>query len=162
MDEKEIERLDGFAVQRKWAWALGLSGLIPFLACAMVGVVMGKANPITDPVIEIFRSYSVVILSFLGGIRWGHALLREQDDTSNPERWTLIWSVVPPLVAWATVFAGDRLAVGILLIAFCAQGVWDSFAANSGKLPRWFAPLRMVLTATVAAAHIVVFLVLVS
>lgn len=162
MDEKEIERLDLLSLQRKWAWALGLSGLIPFVACALVAVALGNANPLTGPAVEIFRSYSVVILSFLGGIRWGHALLRRHDDVTVPERWTLLWSVVPSLVAWTTVFLEDQLAVGVLLIAFCAQGAWDSFSANADRLPKWFAPLRMVLTAIVAATHIAVFLVMLS
>lgn len=159
MDEIEITGRDRLALQRKWAWRLGLAGLLPFLACALVVVAFGADNALTSPAIEIFRYYSVVILSFLGGIRWGHAI-RQDTGGSLVEVMPLFWSVVPSLAGFATMFLEAEPAIGILLIAFCAQGAWDSFSANAGKLPAWFAPLRMVLTASVAAAHIAVFFVL--
>ncbi len=162
MDDLDIRRLDKFARQKRLAWILGLGGLVPFIACAMVILVLGPQNPLTSPAVEIFRTYSVVILSFLGGIRWGHALLRVEDDITDPEAIVLVFSVIPSLVAWGTLFLNPTLAVGVLLVAFCAQGAWDSLSSNADKLPKWFAPLRMLLTLVVAAAHIIVFLRLVQ
>ena len=160
MDELDIRRLDSFSRQKRFAWGLGLSGLVPFLACAIVVVALGVENPLSLPAIEIFRNYSVVILSFLGGIRWGHALLRAGDEASKPESMVLCLSMLPPLLGWATMFLEAIPAVGILLVAFCAQGAWDSLSANANRLPKWFSPLRIVLTLAVAAAHIAIFLAL--
>lgn len=162
MDDLDIGRLDNLARQKRFAWVLGLGGLIPFVACAIVILFLGSQNPLTAPAVEIFRTYSVVILSFLGGIRWGHALLRAEDEITNPEAIVLVLSVIPSLVAWGTLFVDAPLAIGVLLVAFCAQGAWDSLSANADKLPKWFAPLRMLLTLVVAAAHIIVFLRLVQ
>lgn len=162
MDEMDIERLDSFSRQRRFAWALGLAGLIPFGACALVVLALGAQNPLAAPTVEIFRNYAVVILSFLGGIRWGHALLRTADDHTAPESWTLVISVIPPLIAWSSMFLDAVPAIGLLLVAFCAQGAWDSLSANAGRLPNWFTPLRMILTLSVAAAHIAVFLRLIQ
>jgi len=162
MDETDIMRLDMQARQRAFAWVLGLCGLIPFVACAIVLLALGTANPLAEPAVSIFRNYAVVILSFLGGIRWGHAILPTSDDITPAETWILVGSVISSLVAWASMFLDNINALGLLLLAFCAQGAWDSLSANSGKLPKWFAPLRIVLTTCVVACHIAVFLALIS
>lgn len=159
--EDDIFRKDQFARQKKFAWILGLSGLVPFVACALVLLILGMDNPLSEPVVSVFRAYSVVILSFLGGIRWGHALIRANDEISAHQISPLIGSVIPSLIAWMTVFFSNEPALAILLLAFCAQGAWDSLSANVAQLPKWFAPLRMVLTAIVAATHIIVFLVII-
>ena len=83
MDEQESHRLQELDKMKRLAWALSLAGFIPFLACTLIVVILGLENPLADPAIAIFRNYSVIILSFLGGIRWGHALLRESDDDAT-------------------------------------------------------------------------------
>ena len=159
-DEFRIARRAQFARQRRMVWLLSLGGLIPFVACALVLLVLGITNPVADPAVVIFRNYSVVILSFLGGIRWGHAILHSQDETSIIQLGSVPASIVPALVAWATMFLPSAPALALLLLAYCLQGVWDSFSAHLDVLPKWFGTVRIVLTACVAVSHIVVFLLL--
>jgi hypothetical protein len=121
-------------------------------------LVLGINNPLAEPAIVIFRNYSVVILSFLGGIRWGHALLRHHDERTEIDLRSILLSVVPSLIAWASMFFSTSPALGILLLAFCAQGAWDSFSSYFGLLPKWFTPVRMTLTLFVVICHIAVFL----
>ncbi|WP_075995528.1 DUF3429 domain-containing protein [Salaquimonas pukyongi] len=140
------------------AHVLGIAGLLPFAACAVLLLLLGRQNALAGPVIEIFTSYSMIVLSFLGGIRWGYALLPAQDGETPDHPMILAWSVLPAIVAWSTVFFSRPAALAILLIAYCVQGVWDSFSAHSGSLPRWIAPLRIMLTVAAAVCHAIVFL----
>lgn len=149
---------------KKTAYLLGLAGLVPFAACAIIIVASGAEGALTSPAAQVFLTYSIAILSFLGGIRWGHALYRESQvpsaEHSAGGAVVLAASVLPPLVAWSTVFMTLPVALAVLLLAYCGQGAWDSFSAHGNGLPRWFAPLRMILTLVVALCHAAVFLVL--
>jgi hypothetical protein len=56
------------------AWALGLAGLIPFVALALLVAL----NPrIKEEAASALLAYGAIILSFLGGIRWGFTVLEE-------------------------------------------------------------------------------------
>ena len=116
-NEYRIARRALFARQRRLVWVLSLGGLIPFFACVLVLLALGITNPVADPAIAIFRNYSVVILSFLGGIRWGHAILHSHDEGSNIQLAPLSISVVPALIAWATMFLSNAPALALLLLA---------------------------------------------
>lgn len=158
--QPQASRIAGetFNNRRRLAHVLGIAGLLPFVACTVLLLVLGRHNALAGPVIEVFTSYSVVVLSFLGGIRWGYALLPARDGETPVHAQLLAWSVLPPLIAWAAVFMSHPAALALLLIAYCAQGVWDSFSAHTGGLPRWTAPLRIMLTVAVAICHAIVFL----
>lgn len=159
MDDEDIYRKDQQIKQQKLVWFLSLTGLVPFVLPALLVWVLGVGNPLSDPLIAMFRNYSVVILSFLGGIRWGHALLHKEDEHSQVDLSSVFISVLPSLLAWATMFLDTTLALSILLLAFCAQGAWDSFSAQVKKFPDWFVPIRMVLTCVVALTHAAMILI---
>lgn len=148
--------------RKQLAYVLGVAGLLPFAACTILLLVLGQNNALAGPAIEVFTSYSVVVLSFLGGIRWGYALLPARDEEAPAHPRLLAWAALPPLVAWTTVFISRPSALAVLLIAYCVQGVWDSFSAHNGTLPRWIAPLRIMLTVIVAVCHAIVFLMAAS
>lgn len=160
--EEELARKDQLIRHRQHVWMLSLAGFIPFGLAALLLALLGTQNALADPLVAIFRAWSVIILTFLGGIRWGHALPRSDEDVTPADTTTLWLSVAPALAAWATMFAGDQLAISLLLILFCAQGAWDSFSAHADRLPAWFAPVRMTLTGLVAFAHAVVMMLLVQ
>ncbi len=141
---------------QRTAWWLGLAGLIPFVAASLVLLGIGINNPLADPIINAFRGYGIAILSFLGGIRWGLALVAESHQHRH-DSLSLVLSVVPSLIAWCTIFMSPIAAIGTLLTGFCAQGAWDTWSAQAGKLPAWFSPLRITLTLVVALSHIVLF-----
>ena len=127
----------------------------------MLLLIIGQDNPVAAPILNAYRAYSIAILSFLGGIRWGQAIGREQNGTDG--NWiSLIGSVIPSLLAWSTVFMPPLGAIAVLLLGFCAQGAWDAWSAQAGKLPAWFSPLRITLTLVVAASHAGMFLLIAS
>ena len=118
---------------------LGWAGLIPF------GVAALCVHSGTDALILYGfvggTAYAAVILSFLGAVHWGLAML----DQRHP--YWYVWSVIPALLACASLMAFDvqiRLFALIPLFAL-AWGV-DRQAAQRGLIPGWYMTLRTQLT----------------
>ena len=133
-------------------WALGLGGLVPFVALTAVLVYAGREFIAFSTLALAFTAYSAVILSFLGGIRWGASLMR-----ASRGRLTLGLSVLPSLFAWICLFLPAPWLFAALAVGFLAQGAWDVTAIQRGKLPLAFRTLRIVLTAVVVLCMIVAF-----
>lgn len=133
---------------------LGFSGLIPFvlltLACWIV-------HP--DWLGYFIRgqlSYGIAILSFLGGLHWGVALMLH-DRAAGEIRQTLIWGVIPALFAW---FSMINMAVGFLvqIVGFVLAYQVDKRLYLRYALPAWFLVLRFRLTCVVVGALALTFL----
>lgn len=134
-----------------WLWALALGGYIPFAFLA-VSAAMDLTLPFGVSAVAAFLVWSLVILTFLGGIRWGMALTQEPLDLSS-----IILSVVPCIIGWFALVLEPQWTVTVLAGLFLLHGIWDVRALRSTTLG-WFAPIRLTLTFLVFAAH---FLVLV-
>jgi hypothetical protein len=136
------------------AMALALAGLLPFLGLSALSVTGAAALPGAGPqLVEAEIGYGAVILSFLGGIRWGAALTEPNKVAQSVG---LVMSVIPSLISWAALlyfaYRAQPIAPLALLVAgFITQGVWDLVGARRGALPRWFARLRLPLTVIVIA-----------
>lgn len=120
---------------------LGAAGLIPFAACAAASFAPDDA--IRRSAIIAFAIYGGVILSFLGGVRWGLGLIANRAIT-------FVYAVIPSIVGW---MAAAGVALGLtatgagtmFAAAFVAQYVWDRQAARDGA-PEWYLRLRIRLT----------------
>lgn len=126
------------------AWILGLAGLIPFgLGTALVWA--GKAGlavwPSQTGALAALAAYGAVILSFMGGCRWGFAALEPRPDWGR-----LGLSVLPALVGWAALLAGGRLSLGLLAAGFVALLAADLALTRAGGAPAWWPRLRWPLT----------------
>ncbi|MEZ5871631.1 MAG: DUF3429 domain-containing protein [Nitratireductor sp.] len=130
------------------AWLLSLGGFLPFLLLALGLILTGKNGVWFSLFADGFKTWSAIILSFLGGIRWGMALRDEPVSLSR-----LAFSVLASIAGWISLFLPDGLCLMVLLLAYCAQGAWDSFSIHAGQAPAWFARLRITMTLLVAAAH---------
>ena len=123
----------------------GVLGLIPFYA-AMAIYVWG--DPVlAGPALLALLTYAAVILSFLGGIRWGYEMARP-----DPRLLVTAAACMPALVAWALLalpFLEARWQLGGLIAAFVLAWLWD---AGSSDLPKWWGRLRTFLTLGVALA----------
>ncbi|WVH09296.1 MAG: hypothetical protein EoVTN8_665 [Fluviibacter phosphoraccumulans EoVTN8] len=119
------------------AW-LSYGGLVPFLFFAGLSL--------TEPAHQmIYRrallSYGAVILSFVGAIHWGFAMIAPELTDSQRRS-----GFVPALMAWFTVFLGPVTSALILILGFLVQYWRDVALRSQMNLPIWFLPLRMRLT----------------
>jgi len=147
-------RITEAAKTRRLAWVLSLAGFFPFAVFAAALIVLNTENPLRPLAIDGLKTYTAVILSFLGGIRWGLAMKAVEPEK---ERHAIAISVIPSIVGWMAIFLPVPIAFGVLVLAVAAQGAWDSFAGQQGIFGLWFVKLRTVLTLLVAATLIVGF-----
>jgi hypothetical protein len=127
---------------RPWALALGLGGSVPYWVAAAV-VLTGFGDIEAAWVVWAIIAYGAVGLAFLGGIRWGLAL---RPLGVRRQAWELGLSSAAPLAAFAALMVPPAIGVSMLIAGLLAQALWDQICAESGRLPIWFARLRMILT----------------
>jgi len=123
------------------AW-LGYGGLVPFLLFAGLSLVEPAHQSIYRGALF---SYGAVILSFVGAIQWGIAMVMPE-LTSSQRRTCYIWSVVPALIAWITIFFGPVTCGLLVILGFLIQYTRDVVLNRRVALPTWFLPLRLRLT----------------
>ena len=126
------------------ALLLGLGGLVPFVACALsifTGVRLALLN---DPVLALL-AYGAVILSFLGGVRWGFAL-RISDEGLQAR--AMILSIAPAVVAWLLLLQPSLLGLVVLPVLYVLLWLADEQLPRIGA-PKWYVKLRRLLTAVV-------------
>ena len=125
------------------ALLLGLAGLIPFLggAAALWAMLPGLAP---GRGLQLIIAYGAIILSFLGGIRWGTAIGPYDTRRQGLE---FAASVLGSLAGLAAIFIPAVPALTLLIAGFLMQALWDVTSVESGRLPAWFGKLRMLLTA---------------
>lgn len=140
---------------RKRAWLLSVLGFIPFLILSVLLVFLDNQNPLMATVVDLLKTYAAIILSFLGGVRWGIAV---QNSTVESRARDLVLSVVPPLVGWVSLLLSTPFVFALQILVFAAQGAWDSFAGQDKIVELWFAKLRIVLTFGACMALLVAFL----
>lgn len=131
----------------KTVFLLTATGAIPFIALA---VAMGLLSAPTNSTAALWlQTYSAVILSFLGGIRWGLALAGR-----DPKPGSFVLSVCPSLAGWAILPPAIILAPGpVWFLAyaglFALQLIWD---LRSSEVPSSFKPLRLGVSLVVIAS----------
>jgi hypothetical protein len=118
--------------------AYGLLGIIPFWSLPAATLL---APAFAGVAAAIEAVYAALILSFLGGARWG---LAARDATPNP---AVVGLAMTPTLAGLAVLVfthGDvRLQLFALAAALILTWTWDVTAKG---LPPWYARLRTVLT----------------
>ncbi|MFN5724515.1 MAG: DUF3429 domain-containing protein [Burkholderiaceae bacterium] len=128
------------------AWRLGYAGLIPFVVGALlVWLVTGEAHPY---VAAALSAYGAVIVSFLGGIHWGHVMRQWPQAEAGPA-WadaTLVWGVMPSLVAWLGVLMPPYAGLFVLGLAIIGCYLVDRRRYAALGLQAWMT-LRFRLTA---------------
>ena len=121
---------------------LGLLGAMPFLAAGL-GCWFDPELARRGIWLTLGLTYGAVILSFLGGIRWGAGIGGRNHGTE----FTL--SVLPSIAAWVALLLPSVIGVSVLIGGFLMQALWDVTGVQVGRLPEWFGKLRMILTTIV-------------
>jgi hypothetical protein len=93
-------------------------------------------------------AYGAVIVSFLGGIHWGH-VMRQWPQAEAGAAWadaTLVWGVMPSLVAWLGVLMPPYAGLFVLGLAIIGCYLVDRRRYAALGLQAWMT-LRFRLTA---------------
>jgi hypothetical protein len=151
-EDRHSEKASGAGATRVGR-TLALAGFVPFAVLAFWLYGIAPDHPWRQGTIVVLTAYGAVILSFLGGLRWGIAL----GDRDGESRRDLMLGVVPPLVGWSAMLMPPPLTFVLLAVAFAAQGAWDSVTLTSEAVPAWFRRLRIQMTVLVVAALVVAF-----
>ena len=128
---------------------LGAGGLVPFV---VLSGGLWVAPPEYQPVLhDWLRTYAAVILSFIGAIHWGVAMLHR--DMSEADRAVVLgWSVVPALVGWFGLLMPMRTGLALTAAMFVVHFTMDRQLAARFDLPGWYLRLRGGLTVVVVSA----------
>ena len=151
---------------RRWATALGLGGLIPFIVLA-VGAAALDADT-ARMAIGAQIQYAGSVLSFIGALHWGVALAAPGLSVART-RTALAWSVVPSLYAWLATVAPDwqpdwdaaHTTLALLIAGFVMAWLVDRALYRGHPVPGWFIRLRTVLTAGATLTLLVTLLAVV-
>jgi hypothetical protein len=135
------------------ALRLTLAGFVPFALLAVWLVAIANDHVWRDDTILLLKVYGATILSFLGGARFGIALMAGGEEQRLP----LAASVIPALCAWVACSIGEPGSFALLAVAFAAQGAWDSVSSHRGDMPGWYGRMRVVITGMVVLVMILAF-----
>lgn len=130
---------------------LGAAGAVPFIVLALaIPFLTGRPQIFA---VDALIAYGATILSFLGGVHWGLAIVseRRRSDGSELPGW-LVLSVVPSLTAWAALLLPQMIGLFLLAAAIAAMLAIDVWATQVGQAPAWYPKLRKPLTAAVVTA----------
>jgi len=131
------------------ALVLGISGLIPFVAGGVL-VWLPQLQNIAPTIPPLVFFYAALIVSFLGGVRWGAAMQSATTGTALARE--LCASVIPTLITLACYILSLPAALAMVLVLVISQGLVDILAARQKKLVEWYAPLRLLLSAVAGAS----------
>lgn len=124
------------------AQVLGYAGVIPFAALAAAQWLPAWQTAALAPLLL----YSALILSFLGGVRWGRAL-------ASGRTLDFALSVLPSLYAWVALQLAPAAALILLAAGFVLQWWLDGPGDRLPADPS-FRRLRSGLTALVLGCHV--------
>tara|TARA_R110002110_G_scaffold45692_2_gene138991 strand:+ start:4369 stop:4875 length:507 start_codon:yes stop_codon:yes gene_type:complete len=119
----------------------GYAVLVPLVAMAMVVVTTYPANG-TDAVLRVEITYAAALLSFVGGIRWGIALMAGAAHL----QWkplTFITAALP--LAWAILFMSPPVALAALMAGYLLIAFGERLGSDN-PVPHWYRALFMPFT----------------
>ena len=124
------------------ALILGYSGLLPFIAgAALCHPIAAEYRPFGA---TLLIDYGAIILSFMGGVHWGAAMMSNGGDNGK-----LAKSVLPSLASLVGILVGGPAGLLILAIGFIGLLLYDEYEVKKGQLARWYPYLRRPLTTIV-------------
>lgn len=134
---------------------LGYLGLIPFALCAASFNANAELFGLNTRIVYV--AYSGIILSFLCGILWSHALSEENQSLSLP---MLLLSNLICLMAWLVILIAPQqfqLALAISMVGYiCVWAVEKIKLSTAGSpFPSAYSTLRNHLTLGVLVSHVI-------
>ena len=122
---------------------LGTGALVPYVALA--GAVWATPEAYTPPLLFWLSSYASVILSFLGAVHWGVALLHAEMNEGDRGVF-MTWSIVPAMAGWVSLLMPIKTGLLMLIAIYAIQFAADRQLASRFQIPDWYLRLRGSLT----------------
>jgi hypothetical protein len=122
-------------------WVIAALALVPFPAAA--GVYGFGRHDLAGPALTMILTWSAVVLTFLGGVRWGL-----ETSLFRPRLYRQAISFASAILAWALLMArgrvADRWVIGGTIAAFLVQWLFDHQAP---EVPARYPKLSTAVTA---------------
>ncbi len=124
--------------------ALTLAGALPFAGSLLAALLWPERAGLA---LNVFIAYGALILSFLGGTRWGAGLL------DGAGFWRYAEAVLPSLIGFAALLLHFRpaLALGLLAAGFL---IWWRIDRADQRWPAAYRRLRDLISTAVIAMHL--------
>ncbi len=140
------------------ALVLGYAGLLPFLSLAVIATLSDQAVLAG----QLLVAYSAIILSFLGGIRWGLTAVRAQPTLGQRTLGRdlvlaiclslLAFAALAHLIAKSSNVASVVASIQLLLMGHLLALALDALLPSTMQ-PRWLGRLRLRLSFGVIVCH---------
>ncbi len=137
------------------ALLMGYAGLIPFVFFAALLVTDTQFIGFNKTkTIFLLQTYAAVIISFIGAVHWGFALAKEDEiETSSNTSSFYLYSVIPALLAWVSLFVTDwafviQAAIIIGMYLFDYNKLFPQLQVNYPKM-------RLYLTIVVSVCLLI-------
>jgi hypothetical protein len=140
---------------RRLPLALAIVGSVPFIALSAAVALQMFAN--TKTISTVLLTYAGVIISFMGGIHWGIAVVRYADNRKVANV-LIAESVATSLIAWSVILLGDTFTQ-LLVLTLLYTFIWaiDSILYSDDLIPVWFFNLRCIITPVVVVSLYVAY-----
>jgi hypothetical protein len=122
---------------------LGLAGLLPFLAGALLA--WTAPEEARGEALYALATYGALILSFLGAVHWGLAL-RAPAAEGRATAPRLGLGVLPSLVGWVGLLLPAGPGMLLIALGLVATAGAETLAARRGLLPDGYLRLRWGLS----------------
>ncbi|GEM_PF-398899 len=140
------------------ATILAYSGLAPFFALFLVVWLTPSLFSLETGTQILYWGlmYSAILLSFMGGIHWGIALMLTKGNTEiTPILERFSGSLLPAIIGWIAIIPGSLLGTisippfwrfALMFFAFLYLLIADQRSVRNGLLPQWYGRLREKIT----------------
>lgn len=127
------------------------AGWLPFAAALIFTLIPGLL-PIDQVIFErALIGYGALILSFLGGVRWG---IRMQGGAGSDL--TFVAGIFGSVLGFSTLLMPYTFGLAVLTLGFGAQGAWDVWSGYGGRVPAAYAQLRSMMTIIVCLTLLII------
>jgi uncharacterized protein DUF3429 len=136
------------------AQLLGYGGLVPFAGTGVLAWISWPTE-MAHTALQAQLVYAAIVLSFIGGIRWGIAMTkRGHFKRRAPEGLGTEFALaaMPAIIGWLVLFAPAEVALVVFALFFAAQALSDRRAVQAEDAPDWYGPMRLQLTIFVELA----------
>lgn len=151
------------------ALTYGIGGLIPFTA---IPVYMLSSGVYIPEMAFTSMAYSAVILSFIGGVRWGSAVSNPEVSSQkillfhqlifsfllqimNPNWKNFTTSIAPSIVGWMSLLVSNPIGTLLSISGFSLCLLQDM---TSSQFPSWYKSLRILLSTVAICALLTTFM----